>query len=252
MNNNNIALLLTFLLGIFILIGIVSAFFFKKKQKVLDFIFAFALSLLSMLIITHMLNEAIEHLGISHLYLFVLFSLLGILIFKVIDNFIPDHDHDNKKLTKHEERENIEHIGLLTTIALIIHNIIEGMAIYLAAVSDINLGIMMSLGVGLHNIPLGIFVTTTLYQSEAKTNKYIICLGSLFISSFIGGLIPHLLKLSAVSDVVIGSFLSITLGMLIYIIIFELLPKVIKSDNKRETILGIISGILIILLDIFI
>ena len=77
-------------------------------------------------------------------------------------------------------------------------------------------------------------------------------LGSLFLSSFVGGLIPYLLNLNTVSDTVIGSLLSLTLGMLLYIIIFELWPKVIKSKNKKITIIGLITGVILLLLSLLI
>ena len=243
--HNNLALFITFLLGFFIIIGVIIAFFLKKQQKVLDFIFAFALSILTMLILVDLLGHTIEHLGIKHIYLFILFTCLGLLIFKIIDDFVPEHE-DNK-MTKKEEKKNIVHIGLLATIALIIHNFVEGMAIYLTSTNDINLGIMMALGVGLHNIPLGIIITTTL-NSEEKIGKYIFCIISLFISSFLGGLLLYLLNISTVSDVVIGSLLALTIGMLLYIIIFELYPKVKKTKNKKITIIGLISGIVIALI----
>ena len=242
--HNNLALFITFLLGFFIIIGVIIAFFLKKQQKVLDFIFAFALSILTMLILLDLLGHTIEHLGIKHIYLFILFTCLGLLIFKIIDDFVPEHE-DNK-MTKKEEKKNIVHIGLLATIALIIHNFVEGMAIYLTSTNDINLGIMMALGVGLHNIPLGIIITTTL-NSEEKIGKYIFCIISLFISSFLGGLLLYLLNISTVSDVVIGSLLALTIGMLLYIIIFELYPKVKKTKNKKITIIGLISGVIIAL-----
>ena len=248
--SNTLALFITFLLGVFILIGTIISFFIRKQEKVLDFIFAFALSLLSMLIIIDLLPEIIEHLGITYIYLFLLFGMLGLLAFKIIDDFIPLHE--DHKLTKNEVKGNYVHIGFLATFALIIHNIVEGMAIYLSACNNISLGLVMSIGVGLHNIPLGIIITTTLRVSDAKNKDYIILLGSLFLSSFIGGLIPYLLNLNSVSDTVIGSLLSLTLGMLLYIIIFELWPKIIKSKNKKVTIMGIILGIVLLLLSLFI
>lgn len=248
--SNTLALFITFLLGVFILIGTIISFFIKKQDKVLDFIFAFALSLLSTLIIIDLLPEIIEHLGITYIYLFLLFGMLGLLIFKVIDNFVPEHE--DHKLTKKEVKKNYSHIGLLATIALIIHNIVEGMAIYLSACNNISLGLVMSIGVGLHNIPLGIIITTTLRVSDAKSKDYVILLGSLFLSSFVGGLIPYLLNLNTVSDTVIGSLLSLTLGMLLYIIIFELWPKVIKTRNKKITIIGLISGVILLLLSLLI
>ena len=247
--HNTLALFITFLLGFFIIIGVIIAFFLKKQKKVLDFIFAFALSILTMLILTDLLGHTIEHLGIKHIYLFILFTCLGLLVFKIIDDFIPEHE--DSKMTKKEEKKNIVHIGILSTIALIIHNFVEGMASYLTSANDINLGIMMALGVGLHNIPLGIIITTTL-NDDKNTGKYLFCIGSLFISSFLGGLLLYLLNINTVSDIVIGSLLALTIGMLLYIIIFELYPKVKKTTNKNITIIGLISGVVIALIGTFI
>ena len=247
--HNTLALFITFLLGFFIIIGVIIAFFLKKQKKVLDFIFAFALSILTMLILTDLLGHTIEHLGIKHIYLFILFTCLGLLIFKIIDDFVPEHE--DAKMTKKEEKKNIVHIGVLATIALIIHNFVEGMAIYLTSANDINLGIMMALGVGLHNIPLGIIITTTL-NSDKNTGKYLFCIISLFISSFLGGLLLFLLNINTVSDIVIGSLLALTIGMLLYIIIFELYPKVKKTTNKKITIIGLVTGVIIALIGMFI
>lgn len=247
--HNTLALFITFLLGFFIIIGVIIAFFLKKQKKVLDFIFAFALSILTMLILVDLLGHTIEHLGIKHIYLFILFTCLGLLIFKIIDDFVPEHE--DAKMTKKEEKKNIVHIGVLATIALIIHNFVEGMAIYLTSANDINLGIMMALGVGLHNIPLGIIITTTL-NSDKNTGKYLFCIISLFISSFLGGLLLYLLNINTVSDIVIGSLLALTIGMLLYIIIFELYPKVKKTTNKKITIIGLVTGVIIALIGMFI
>ena len=247
--HNTLALFITFLLGFFIIIGVIIAFFLKKQKKVLDFIFAFALSILTMLILVDLLGHTIEHLGIKHIYLFILFTCLGLLIFKIIDDFVPEHE--DAKMTKKEEKKNIVHIGILATIALIIHNFVEGMAIYLTAANDINLGIMMALGVGIHNIPLGIIITTTL-NSDKNTGKYLFCIISLFISSFLGGLLLYLLNINTVSDIVIGSLLALTIGMLLYIIIFELYPKVKKTTNKKITIIGLVTGVIIALIGMFI
>ena len=247
--HNTLALFITFLLGFFIIIGVIIAFVLKKQKKVLDFIFAFALSILTMLILVDLLGHTIEHLGIKHIYLFILFTCLGLLIFKIIDDFVPEHE--DAKMTKNEEKKNIVHIGVLATIALIIHNFVEGMAIYLTSANDINLGIMMALGVGIHNIPLGIIITTTL-NSDKNTGKYLFCIISLFISSFLGGLLLYLLNINTVSDIVIGSLLALTIGMLLYIIIFELYPKVKKTTNKKITIIGLVTGVIIALIGTFI
>lgn len=250
MSLKNIALFITFLLGLFLVIGGVFAFFLKKKPKVLDFIFAFAFAILLMLILMDLLPEIMELLGIQYLSYFLIFTLVGIFLLKGLDMFILDH-HDHK-MTKEESKNNISHIGLLTTIALILHNILEGMAIFLAASSDLSLGLMMSIGVGFHNIPLGIIIGSTFYQSETKQKKFVLLMILLCFSSFIGGLIPYLLHINEVNNVVMGSLLSLTLGMLIYIAFFELLARVKESKNKKITLGGFVVGVLVLLLASFI
>lgn len=249
MNSDHLGLLITFLLGLFIVLGAILAFFLQKKQKVLDFIFALAFSLLTMLIIMDLLPEIIEMLGLKYIWLFLLFGMLGLLLFKILDGFVPEH-HDHK-MSKAEKIKNVSHIGTLATIALMIHNIVEGMAIFIATASDTSLGIMMSTGVGLHNIPLGMIVSTTFYQSGEKKSKYLGYLAGLSLTPFLGGFIAYAFRIVHVNPLVMGSLLSLTLGMLIYIIIFELFPKIKETTNKKMSILGLILGVAILLVTIF-
>lgn len=245
MNTENIALLITFLLGIFIGIGAILAFFFQNKKKMLDFIFALALSLLLMLIAFDLLPEIIEIFTMTYIWLFLLLAFVGILLFKVLDEFIPEHQHD-KHLTKQENATNMNHIGTLTTIALVIHNIIEGMAIFIAAANDVSLGIMMSLGVGLHNIPLGMIITTTFTQSNTKKSKVGFYIFALCISSFLGGAIAYVFEITNVNPLWMGSLLSLTLGMLSYIVFFELWPRVKATSDKKITTCGLLVGIILL------
>mgnify|MGYP003300678971 CR=1 FL=1 len=154
MDSAKLGLLTTLLLGIFIFIGALIALLIKRKEKVVDFSLGLAFGVLIMLGITHMLPETIETLGIKYIYLFIIFTAIGYLLLKLLDKFIPDHDDDH---TTHEDDDkNLKHIGLVSSIALIIHNIVEGMAIYILATSDIKAAFITCIGIGLHNIPLGL------------------------------------------------------------------------------------------------
>lgn len=246
--SSNLSLFITFLLGLFLVVGIIFSFFLNKKRKMMDYIFSLAFSLLIMLMIFDLLKEAIETFGFGKLYLFVIFALVGFLIFKLLDYFVPDH-HDHLKNNK-EVKENIHHIGLLSIIVLIIHNIIEGMAIYFVTLTDISLGIMMSVGVGIHNLPLGVMIGSVYSESSNKKSLNIPMI-LLSVSTFLGGLIPYLLKLTSASNIFMGILLSLVLGMLFYLVFFELLPKVKDTKNKNMTIYGLISGVLIFLLTLF-
>lgn len=246
MDKTKIALLTTLILGLFIIVGALIALIVNKKQKVVDFVVGLAFGIITMLIITDLLPEIIESLSVKNIYIFIIFTFLGFIILKLLDNFIPDHEEH--KMTNKELKDNLVHIGIITSIALILHNIIEGMAIYSSIITETELGIMITLGVGLHNIPLGMVISSTFYQTNQSISKTYLTLGIVSISTFVGGLIMFFLDLTTISEFVLGILLSITLGMLLFISFNELFPRIKESHNKKSSILGILSGIVILLI----
>ncbi|MDO5393701.1 MAG: ZIP family metal transporter [Mycoplasmatota bacterium] len=251
MYNAKLGLLTTLLLGLFIIIGALIAFLIKRKERVVDFSLGLAFSVIIMLIITDMLPEIIEHLGTKHIYLFIIFTVLGFGLLKLLDHFIPDHDDDGKMDTAQEKKENLVHIGIITSCALVLHNIIEGMAVYSAVISNTSLGIAITLGIGFHNIPLGMVIAGTFHQSKETLSKTILSIIAVSLSSFVGGLILFFLNLTAVSSIVLGILLSLTLGMLLFIAISELYPRLHALKNKKTAYIGITIGFLIQLIAIF-
>ena len=137
------------------------------------------------------------------------------------------------------------HIGIVSSLAIILHNIIEGMAVYSMTIESVKLGLLVALGVGLHNIPMGMVIYSTL--EKEKKNKKIILLSLVVLSTFIGGLLMLLIS-NLLNEFVMGILICITLGMLLYIIIFELIPHILHSKNKLLSIIGIVIGVLVILI----
>ncbi len=230
-----ISLGLTFVVGTFILIGSLIIIFTKSNQKIISFSLALAFIVMIGLVFFELIFEAIEHL--NNIFYVLIFVLIGIFILKILDHFIPYHENT-------KEKENLYHIGIVSSIALIIHNIIEGMAIYGVALTNIQTGILMALGVGLHNIPMGMVITGTIYNKNRK--KIFLLLTLLMLSTLIGGLFMAFLSYY-INEFVLGILLAITLGMLLYISIFELLPKVVNNIKNKTTILGMIMGIIVII-----
>lgn len=249
MSTQQLGLITTLLLGIFIIIGALIAFLIKKRERVVDFSLGLAFGVIIMLIAIDLLPEIIEHLGLKYIYLFLIFTTLGFVILKLLDNFIPDHEED--KMTKKELNANLAHIGVVTSLALVIHNIIEGMAVYSTVLTSASLGFAITLGVGFHNIPLGMVIAGTLYQSNQNISKTILSIVAVSLSTFVGGLILFFLNKVAISPIILGILLSITLGMLLFISFDELLPRIKETKNKKVTYIGIAIGILILLITLF-
>lgn len=243
--NRVYGVILTLIAGVFFLLGGIISKRFKNKEALNHFSISLAFIIMLNLIFTDLIPETIELLeeykAGSRIIMIISFIILGILILKILDYFIPDHHHEH-----HEHEKNIKehisherHIGTLTVISLILHNILEGFAIFGMSLNDFKLGIMICISVALHNIPLGTHIFSSL---SIDKNKGLISI--LTLSSLIGGII--FLIVGDISNLVLAIVTSITLGMLIYIEIFELLPEMLHGIKKKETIIGIVLGLIIL------
>lgn len=231
------ALLLTFISGLFFLIGLIIYKFIPDKVAATKTSIACASIVITGLIIFDLIPELIE---VKKWWL-VFFVLLGFIVLILIDKLIPHHNHEHKEHDelKKDHINHIDHISTITIIALLLHNIIEGMALYGVSISETKNGMLMLLGIGLHNLPFGFQIA-----SAEKNNKNKTLITLLVISGFIGGLI--FLIFGNINEIFEGIIISITTGMLLHILLFELLKEVIKEIHKKETIYGIIIGIILL------
>lgn len=246
----NYGLILTFLVGFFIVIGSIIVFKTKNNDKIVHFSISIALGVMGSLAILELIPESFEMFYdefkvIKSCILILASGLVGFGILKVLDHFIPDHEREDN--SRKEKEENLYHIGIVSSIALVIHNMIEGMALYTTALTNVRMALLMCLGIGLHNIPLGMIITSTFYKGNHDKKKTILWILCISLSTFLGGCIIFLLGDHLVTSTVLGILLGITLGMITYIILFELIPHVQSIKNKKDATIGILSGIIILL-----
>ncbi len=70
------------------------------------------------------------------------------------------------------KRKTLLRMGLFTALAIAIHNFPEGLATFVATISDAELGISIAVAIAIHNIPEGIAVAIPIYHAtESKKKK---------------------------------------------------------------------------------
>jgi ZIP family zinc transporter len=62
-------------------------------------------------------------------------------------------------------------IGTFTAIAIGVHNFPEGIATFMAAMSDVTIGISIAIAIAIHNIPEGIAVSVPVYYATGSKKK---------------------------------------------------------------------------------
>jgi len=254
---NLVALLLTLVVGLFILVGSFVGLNYKDNKKFTDFSISIAFGVIISLILFEILPETYEvlngEIGIGRtIIVIIILSLIGITLLKLLDLFVPHHEHDAHHKHKHNNEkchnEHLSHIGIISSIGVIAHNLIEGMSLYLVSSTSLISGILLCIGIGLHNIPMGLVISSTLTTSNFNKDKILKISLIVSLSTFIGGIFMFIL--GGVNELVEGILLGLTLGMLIYISIFELLHQIYHMKNKKIAITGIVIGIILLLVSV--
>lgn len=212
---------------------------------------ALALSVMIGMIVFDLVPEWIEAFSSYHTIgrvgRMALSVFLGFALLKGLDFFVPQHDHEHhqNETCVEEHKTHVMHIGIVTALALFLHNVLEGAAIYNAVLTAVRTGLFMMIGVSLHNIPLGMEIASSMKGQKKSTTTILFII--LCISSFLGALFVFILP-ARVIDAVDGYFVGMSLGMMLYLSIFELLPEWVTHWKERESIIGFLVGILIVLL----
>ncbi|MCI8575324.1 MAG: ZIP family metal transporter [Bacilli bacterium] len=244
------SLLLTLLVGIFFLIGIIIPKFIKKKKELT--LFATGLSFIVML--GMILFDIIPEIGELLVYypngqkwgIICGCTALGMLLLKGLDCLIPHHHHAHHEDEKNKEEHNdhLFHIGLVTSLSLMLHNLMEGISIYVTGITNFKLGLTMAFAVALHNIPLGMEIAVGLEANHKQNKLKWITITLLTLSSLIGSSLLYLFQIN-MSITVEACLLCTTFGMLIYITLLELLKEIYTYRQEKMIYVGIGLGILL-------
>ena len=136
-----------------------------------------------------------------------------------------------KDMIDDPEKENLKNMGVMTAVAIGIHNFPEGLATFVAALADTKLGIALALAIAVHNIPEGICVAMPVYYATGSKWKGFWWSFVSGLSEPIGGLCGYLILYGGnMTDTAYGALFGVVGGMMVYISLKELLPTAHKYD----------------------
>lgn len=245
--NVGIALLLTLIAGISTGFGSIISFFIKKpKIKYLCFSLGLSAGVMIYVSFVELLPASFNSIGeIWGLYAF----FVGMIIIGMIDIIIPDVDNPHHYQEIQKAKKSVDprlmRVGILTALAIAIHNFPEGLATFGSALVNVNLGIMITFAIAIHNIPEGISVFMPIFYATKDKKKAFIYS---FLSGFsepIGAIIGFLILMPFISDWTLSFLLAFVAGIMVYISADELLPAAHEYGHGHCVVLGLIIGMFI-------
>ena len=253
MNNYIIPLLLTLCAGMSTLLGGFVTFFVKRYNlKALSVGLGFSAGVMIYVSLSELMAEAPEMLSAYYSQMparFLAFGgfLFGIIIAVLIDYFIPDHIESDFLNTSKicQKKHRIKRAGLITAMAVTLHNFPEGMATFLVSSQDIMLGIPVAIAIAIHNIPEGIAIALPIFHATGKKRLAILYSFLSGISEPVGGLIGVVLLKTIMPAQSIGIMTAAVAGIMVYLSFDTLLPLAREYGENHHVIIGIVSGMLV-------
>ena len=222
--------------------GIIGCSLKSQSNKFLSFILSFAAGLMMAVICFDLVPEA---LGLSQITEVIIGIVLGIVVMIFCD-LIVDKIFSKKEILNQNTNKvsnNLLKTGIIVSIGLAIHNIPEGLAIGSGFEASLKLGFSLAIAICFHDIPEGISMALPMKNGGMKAYKimfYVILSG---IATGVGALIGSIV--GKISEQIIAIALSFAAGAMLYIVSGELIPESNSLYKGRISALGNMIGFII-------
>jgi len=177
----------------------------------------------------------------------------GMLVIAIIDRFVPEMEnpHELKRIEEAEHptdafrKKKLLRMGMVSAMAIGIHNFPEGLATFTAALREPALGIAIAVAIAIHNIPEGIAVSVPVYYATGNKKKAFRLSFLSGLAEPVGALVGYLILMPFLNDVVFGILFAAVAGIMVFISIDELLPAAREYGEAHLSIYGVITGMIV-------
>lgn len=212
----HMAFILTSLAGLSTVIGIFPVFFkIFDKNRIIAGSLSFAAGVMIAVSIFDLIPLSIKIMNAYCPNYVLLLCLFFVFLGIFFSFFLNSRNHSN---------DSLYHVGLISMITIIMHNIPEGIITFITVKNDIKLGIMMVIAISVHNIPEGISIGIPIYYATGSKLKAFLYTFLAGLSELFGGIIAYLFLLPIINMLILSFMLSFIAGVMLCISIMVLLP----------------------------
>ncbi|MBK8974617.1 MAG: zinc transporter ZupT [Planctomycetes bacterium] len=185
---------------------------------------------------------------------------VGVLLSVLLDRILPapENPHDANLVEDMAgpppgaADQHLHRLGVLTALAIGIHNFPEGAATFFSALDGSARGVAITLAVALHNIPEGISVAVPIYYATGDKRKafwYSLLSG---LSEPVGAACAWLVLGPFLSPAVTGGVLAAVAGIMVFLSMDQLLPNAKRYEPGHLSVYGLVGGMAVMALTLLI
>ncbi len=171
----------------------------------------------------------------------------GMLLTALIDYIVPSYENPHEaglveEIGEHRDIQQLERVGVMTALAIGIHNFPEGLATFFSALPGLSAGIPVALAIALHNIPEGISVSIPMFYATGSRKKAFVYSFLSGVSEPVGALVGYLILRPFISDELMGVVFAGVAGVMVFISLDQLIPNAKKYGEGHPSVYGLIAG----------
>ena len=246
--------------------GILGVLLKNKGNKVMSRILSFAGGVMVGIVVFEMVPESITKTRFDeHPYgVFITFAAVvcGILLTfglnKILDQLenvrethrsLEELHHETQvlQLTQNQTEEStnkkaLVKAGIIMLLAIMFHNIPEGMAIGSTGTADVKMGVLVAILIAVHNVPEGMAISAPLASGGMKAWKTILLTSLAGAATVVGAVLG--MAIGGIGTLAIGICMGVAGGAMLYVTFCEIIPQSILMDEGRIPAVSMLIGIL--------
>lgn len=260
--------------------GLIGAFFGKNSEKTISLLLSFAAGVMTSVVCFDLLVEAVNQNSgsVSHLFLVISTVAIGYGIIYLLNAWIdhktnpevPHIDSDHPKTADtaaeliHSDHFDIHKqsksglfiAGMIMAFAIALHNLPEGMVVgasYVQVGADIfsfSGSMALAIVIGLHNIPEGMSISVPLIAGGMSRTKAILVTAATGIPTILGAILGY--TIGSLGPVSLAVSLGFASGAMLYVVFGELIPEALLMWRSKVPATGMLIGVLVGMIIIFI
>lgn len=261
--------------------GLIGTLFKRDSERSVSLLLSFAAGVMLSVVCLDLLTEAIEQNPSSKAHVMLVagtvlagFGVIYILNFwidrstnKEVSHIDKDHPKTADQLSElihsdhyevhKKQKSHLLIAGLVMACAIALHNMPEGMVIGASYIRDsaadtsfFTGSMVLAIVIGLHNIPEGMSVAVPLISGGMNKVKAVILTAVTGAPTIIGAAIGY--SIGSLGPVSLAVSLSFASGAMLYVVFGELLPEAILMWRSKVPAFGMLVGVLVGLIMIFI
>lgn len=195
----------------------------------------------------------------------------GIVLIALLDRLVPEpvnpHEFSGRveHADVHEEhrdraglaadaalRARLLRTGTVMAVVLVLHNVPEGFATFVAALQAPEIAIPVVVAIALHNIPEGLAVAVPVHRATGSRAKAFWLATMTGLAEPAGAVLGYLLLAPLLEGPAMGAVLAGVAGVMVFVSLDELLPAAEETGEHHTVIYSLIAGMALMALTLIV